>query len=198
MTEWLLTQIATWGTPLFFITNFLSCIAFPIPASLLMLACGAFAASGDIQFSVSFAACLTGAILGDQAGYMIGRHGDTHLQRFVAKKENRRKLYARAAEFTARRGAVGIFLTRWLFSPLGPYANFAAGAMDMNRRRFTIWSAMGEVVWVSLYTSLGYVFGDQITTIAEVASNISGLLAASLLALLAGGLLLHLIRDIET
>ncbi|MGA1233177.1 MAG: DedA family protein [Lutimaribacter sp.] len=69
MSAWLLQSLATWGLPLLFATTFASCLALPVPASLMMLAAGAFVASGDLPASGVCLAALFGAIAGAQLGY---------------------------------------------------------------------------------------------------------------------------------
>jgi len=48
MTDLILTLAADYGVPLLFSVTFLSCLALPVPSSLLMLASGGFAAAGDL------------------------------------------------------------------------------------------------------------------------------------------------------
>ena len=54
---------------------------------------------------------------------------------------------------------------------------------------FTLAAVLGEVIWVSLYTGLGFAFSSHIDMVADFASNISALLAAALIAALLGRLL---------
>ena len=68
MTEWLLELVPHYGTWLVAVVTFLSCLALPVPSSILMLAAGGFAASGDLMLWQVTGAALAGAILGDQIG----------------------------------------------------------------------------------------------------------------------------------
>jgi len=61
--------------------------------------------------------------------------------------------------------------------------NLVMGAARMNRANFTFWGVLGEVVWVTIYVGLGYAFGDQIETVASIAGNFSGVLAAGAVTL---------------
>ena len=71
-------------------------------------------------------------------------------------------LIARAVDQITRRCALGIFLTRWLFTPIGPWANLAAGATGFNHLRSALWTVAGKAVWVTLYVPLGYSLTDSI------------------------------------
>ncbi len=67
----------------------------------------------------------------------------------------RAALMGKATGYLRDRGALAVFLSRWLFSPLGPYVNFAGGAARLDWGRFTWAGIAGETVWVALYVGLG-------------------------------------------
>lgn len=190
-----LSLVPTYGVAVLVVATFLSCIAMPIPASLIMLAGGAFAAGGDIGLTPAIAACLVGAVLGDQAGYAIGARGAGLLDRIEAQYPARAVLIARARNFTAKWGAPGVFFSRWLVSPLGPYVNLISGASRARWVRFTTWSVLGEIVWVSIYIGLGFTFSGYIADIAQVASNFVGLLAAIAVAIVVGRIVYARVTD---
>ena len=198
MSDWLFEALASYGIPLLALTTCLSCLALPVPSSLMMLASGAFAASGDLSLPSAALAALAGAIIGDQLGYLIGRSGSQHLDKAIENHPKRGAILARARALLQRRGGLGVFLSRWLFSPLGPYVNFAAGAARLAWPRFALWAALGELAWVALYTGLGYAFAENLTAVAEFASDISGLLAGLALMALAGLWLFNAAREHRT
>ena len=68
MTEVILALAADYGVPLLFCVTFLSCLALPVPSSLLMLASGGFAAAGDLSLPAVAAAAFCGAVIGDNTG----------------------------------------------------------------------------------------------------------------------------------
>ncbi|MDQ2093188.1 DedA family protein [Rhodalgimonas zhirmunskyi] len=191
MNDWLLEQLASVGPSLLFAVTLFSCLALPVPASLMMLTAGAFVASGEIAGTTAMATALGGAILGDQIGYMLGGRAQTSLERALASRPKRQALLARALALLHRHGGTGVFLSRWLLSPLGPYVNIAAGAAAMNWTRFTLWAALGEMAWVTLYIGLGYQFSDNLAATAEFAADTSGLLAALAVMIGAGLWLRH-------
>lgn len=186
MNDLVLELVSDYGLWLVGITTFLSCLAIPAPASLVMIASGAFAASNDLSLYLTATAAFTGAVAGDQSGFAIGRRGQAHVTQWGKENGRRGALFNKARDFMQKWGRTSVFLSRWLFSPLGPYVNFVAGANGVAWRVFTPAAAMGEVIWVALYIGLGFVFADSIEMVADFASNISGLLAAALMAGLLG------------
>jgi membrane protein DedA with SNARE-associated domain len=181
VTDTLLGLVAGYGVPLVFAFTFLSCIAVPVPTSLILLAAGAFAASGDLLLWQVGLAAYAGAVAGDQTGFGIGRLAESRVSAALARPE-RAAGAARARAAVERWGGIGVFLSRWLFSPLGPWVNLLAGAGGFRWPVFTVWAAAGEAVWVALYVGLGFAFASQIEALAVLLSNSAGLLAAALIA----------------
>ena len=194
MTEQILELVPVYGLWLLAVVVYLSCLALPVPSSLVMLASGSFAAAGDLAMVPTFATALAAAIAGDQTGYLIGRKGGTPLLAWFDRKPDRKALLARAQDWIDHRGGIGVFLSRWLVSPLGPYVNFIGGATGLDWRRFTIWGAAGEVVWVGMYVGLGVAFAGNIAAAADLASDFIGILAAGAVALLLGRRLVTVLR----
>ncbi|HHL21504.1 MAG TPA: DedA family protein [Aliiroseovarius sp.] len=189
MTETLVGLIPQYGAALMFLVTFLSCLALPVPSSLMMLAGGAFAAGGDLSLATVGLSAYGGALSGDQVGFAIGRWGQRHIDALVARYPKRAALIERARAFSERWGGPGVYFSRWLVSPLGPYVNFLAGSARMPWARFTSWDVAGEATWVTLYVGLGFLFADQIGAVADIASNLSGALAAGLVTILIGRVL---------
>ena len=108
--------------------QFLSCLALPIPASILMLTAGGFVAAGDLTLWQTLAAAAGGGIAGDQLGYWTGRRAGAPLLTRLRCDLARDKLMYKALAIMDRRGIIAVFLTRWLLSPLGPWVNPTAGS----------------------------------------------------------------------
>lgn len=195
MTEALFGLIPTYGAWILMIATFLSCLAIPVPTSLMMLAGGAFIASGDLNVFSVVAAAWGGAILGDQAGYFVGRSGGAPLLARARNAPRAAEPIARATSYLHRRGGSAVFFSRWLLSPLGPYVNFIGGAGRLRWPVFTLWSGLGEAVWVAIYVALGFAFASRIDAVASVTGNLVGFLAAGVVAALLGRVLWVRQRD---
>lgn len=190
ISEYLLTLVPEYGPALIGAVTFASCVALPVPASLVMLAGGAFAASGDLAPVTVAGAALGGAVLGDQAGWRLGRSGAALLNRF-ASTPARRQLLDRAQARLDRHALPTVYLSRWLFSPLGPWVNFAAGATGLGWGRFTLASVSGEATWVALYVGLGWAFAAQVDRLGSLVGNLSGFAAAAAVAAVLGRAIWH-------
>ncbi|MFD2175358.1 DedA family protein [Rhodobacter lacus] len=187
----LLEALPLYGPWLVGLTTFFSCLALPVPSSLMMIAAGAFVASGDLSLLAVGSAAFGGALAGDQVGFFLGRRAGHLLPQPGTK---RGALIATALENLARHGAVAVFLSRWLFAALGPWVNIAAGASGYSHRRFTLADIAGEVVWVLGYVGLGMVFGSNLDAAEDLAGNTLGLMATGAVAI---GLGLWLLRTLR-
>jgi len=178
VTEQALEFVTLWGLPSLALIVMLSCLAIPVPSSLVMLACGSMIAAGELPMVVTWAVAAGAAIMGDQIGYGVGRlWGSPLLARF--KRANpKSRLVDRAKVQLHRSGWISVFLSRWLMSPLGPYVNILCGATHFRWPLFTVWSVCGEIVWVTLYLTLGYAFGHSIRFVAEISADVNGILVS--------------------
>lgn len=184
-TETIFALLSDHGPVVVFASAFLSCLALPIPTSIMMLAGGAFAAAGDLVLTNVILAAFVGAVIGDQTGYAIGRFGGTKALSYLAKSPAKQAVLAKAKAFIDKHGGVGVFLSTWAVAPLGPWVNFVAGATGLGWLRFAVWDILGEMIWVTLYVGLGYGFASRIESLASLLGNIAGLLVALVVAVAA-------------
>ena len=149
MTNTFFELVSTYGALVIFASTFLSCLFLPIPSSLIMLAGGAFVASGDLSLLQVAGAAYVGAILGDQVGYRIGQAGGALAIARLSQHPGRARLVLRAQDVLDRHGGAAVFFSTWAVAQLGPWVNVIAGAVKLDPLRFTFWDAAGEAIWVS-------------------------------------------------
>ncbi|MGH1354204.1 MAG: DedA family protein [Thalassovita sp.] len=178
MSDTLLSLLPLYGAPFLAVVTLLSCLALPVPASLVMMAAGGFVVAGDLSFSTTVLYAFVGASLGDQIGFWLGHRGSAVISRIEARPTRQAKALSRATDITRAHGIWAVFLSRWLLSPLGPYVNFAAGAARLNWRHFTFGSATGEAIWISSYVAIGAGAGQTLSTLWPMISDVLGILAA--------------------
>ncbi len=101
MTDWVLAAVPAYGPWLVAFVTFLSCLALPVPASVLMLAAGGFAAAGDVSFAAVASAALLGAVAGDQTGFWAARLGGPVLLARLEQDSGPAPVLAQARVFVA-------------------------------------------------------------------------------------------------
>lgn len=191
MTDWLLALVPQYGLWLLLATTFLSCLMLPLPASVVMLMAGGFAAAGDLGLGPVFLAAASGGVAGDQLGYWTGRLFGARLLRGLRTDPGRDRLLARADAMMDRQGLVAVFLTRWLVSPLGPYVNLIAGSARYPWGRFTLAGLAGEAVWAALYIGAGFAFSGDIVAASNAIGSLLGMIGGLGAVLVLGYWLYH-------
>lgn len=170
MTDLLLNWFSLYGIPLVLVALVFGQMGIPVPTSILLLTIGAMLVDSVYNPLLIFAVAVVGAVIGDQIGYWLGRRGGEPLvERLKAGKYA--KLMARAEYFSTRFGAFGVFITRWLVSPVGPYVNYVVGMTKLSWSKFTTMSIAGESIWIGLYLGLGYAFSKSIASLNDFLAN---------------------------
>ena len=186
MNDQLLAIVSQYGTPALFGIVTIAAIGVPLPITLLLIVAGSMISQGAMNLWWAIGAAAAGSILGDLGGYAIGRWGGPAI---VAKLSgllgNRVDLQAMEAKVKAW-GGPGIFLTRWLLSPLGPWINLASGTAGYPWRRFLFWDILGEITGAAVFISLGRFFSDRVMSLYAVLGDLTWAIAALLLAIILG------------
>lgn len=134
-----------------------------LPGDSLLFAAGALAANEANNLNVFFIILLLilAALAGDNTNYFIGR--------YLAKKGEGAKLFGiftirkdyldKTHSFYEKHGARTIILAR--FVPIvRTFAPFVAGVGSMTYRKYITYCIAGAIVWVTLLTISGYMFGN--------------------------------------
>jgi membrane protein DedA with SNARE-associated domain len=115
-----------------------------------------------------------GAVLGDQIGYGLARWGGRRLAHKLGRMNRVGEASLKKAEAVSRKwGGTGVFFSRWLVTPLGPWLNVTSGISEYPWRRFLLWSGLGEILWVALYVLLGKLFSDRVQALSETLGNLT-------------------------
>jgi undecaprenyl-diphosphatase len=189
----LVERLGTWSYLIIFAAAALECAAFAgllVPGESLVLASGFFAHQGILHLFPVMVAAATGAIVGDNIGYLLGsRLGREWLLRRGSRFGLRRRGLARVERFFERQGPKAVFFGRFVgfARALVP---FVAGASDMPYRKFVLYDAMGAVLWTIGFVTLGYVLGAS-WQIAEKWIGRSGLILAVIAAVVAMVIWIH-------
>ena len=186
MSDYLLGLLSVYGVPVLFSALLIGCAGLPLPSSLLLVAAGAFVEQGDLNGWLVIVSASVGSVVGDNIGFFIGRWGGDRLARRLSRLAGGEGNLAQAQHSLRRWGALGIFLTRWLITPLGGLMNLAAGASDYPWLRFLLIDIAGEVLWVVIYVAVGTIFSDRIQIASDLLGDFTWLAAGGAVALFLG------------
>lgn len=177
LTGALLTALINHGQLLLGTVLFLAALGVPLPATMLLLAAGAFARQGVID---PVSAALTGAlaaVAGDLASYALGRGMGTRLPLRWREGE----AWQSASRLFNRWGAWAVLVTRFLLTPLALPVNLLAGGTRYPWPRFLLPVVAGEVAWVVMFGGLGYAFAQSWERLSAWADDSAGLLMGAAL-----------------
>jgi len=195
MNEQLLGAVTQYGAPALFGIVAIAAIGVPLPITLLLIVVGSMVSQGAIDIWWAVGAASAGSILGDQIGYAIGRWGGSaavaKLSGFFGKQTNLEAMEAKARAW----GGPGIYITRWLLSPLGPWMNLASGTAGYPWPQFLIWDIAGEVTGAAVYISLGRFFSDRVMALDGVLGDVTWAVAALIVAVVLGYQLVRTFRQ---
>lgn len=186
LTDQLLAALVLYGLPALFAMILFSSVGLPLPCGLLLVAAGSFVAQGEWTLGSVILVGTLAAVLGDHIGYGLARWGGRKLILRLSLRLGAEVDFRKMEASTRRWGGLGIFLSRWLFVALGPWANVASGIAAYPWRYFVVWDVLGELLWVVLYVTLGYIFSERVAALMEILASLSWVLLGLALAGLLG------------
>lgn len=166
----LIDAMGTWAVLGIMLIIFAECgilLGFFLPGDTLLFVSGLFIATGaiDANLWVFIALVSLAAFVGNMVGFAIGwKIGPPVFSRPNAKFL-KHEYIEKSEAFFAKYGKITIVLARFV-PVVRTVATVMAGASRMNPRIYTLYSAIGGVLWVGSVTVAGYYLG-QIDFIAE-------------------------------
>jgi membrane-associated protein len=155
----------------------------PVPGETALIASGVLAQHGELSIELVIVFAAAAAIVGDNVGYLIGRHGGRRLlERPGFLEHQRREIIARGEPFFDRHGPKAVFLGRWV-AWLRITSAWLAGINHMRWPVFLFWNALGGIAWATSVGLLAYFLGHA----AEDIFKIGGIAAALFIVALVSG-----------
>ncbi len=193
----LVGEVARWVTGVVYLLGYpgvaglmmLSNLLLPVPSQLVLPLSGFLVGQGHFSFSLVLLASTAGSLVGTLVLYIAGRWlGEEPLRRFF-KRFGRFVLLnesslEKASEWFKRHEEAAVLIGR-LVPGVGSFISVPAGIERMPLWRFVTFTALGNGLYNSALTGLGWVLGsqwelvDQYAPIAEYAvlAALAGLVA---------------------
>jgi membrane protein DedA with SNARE-associated domain len=193
-TQTLQNLLDTWGYLAVLVGVAIESSGIPFPGETILILAGVYAGSGHLSIQLVIAAAAVGAILGDNAGYWVGRTGGRALVVRYGKyvRIDEEKLET-AHRFFQRHGDKTVFFGRFV-AVLRTWAAFLAGVNHMPWPKFLVFNAAGGILWATLYGVLAYMLGKNLPLLDKVVKGI-GIGGVALAAIVIGGLIGYRFRD---
>lgn len=142
---------------------------FFLPGDSILFLAGALVASHVLALPLWLVATgvFVAAVLGDQVGFVLGRHLGPRLFARPDSRFFRREHADRATAFFERHGGGAVVLARFV-PVVRTFVPGVAGVARMPHRRFTAFNVLGAALWALGMVTVGFFFGG----IPVVASHV--------------------------
>src|SRR5438132_12551673 len=162
-TQNLLHLLATYGYWAVLVFIAIESMGIPFPGEAMLLGAAIYAGTTHhLSILLVIVAAASGAILGDNLGFLLGREGGYHLLRRYGRyiRLDERKLKLGQYLFMKHGGKVVFF---WRFvAVLRAWAAFLAGTNRMRWPGFLLFNPLGGIVWATLFDLGCYYLGDSV------------------------------------
>ena len=130
-----------------------------LPGDSLLFVVGALCGLGLMDYTLTVLLLPLAPILGDQTNYSVGRYIGPRAFQWENSRFFNKQALSNAHNFYEKHGSVTIILARF-FPFLRTFIPFIAGVAQMTRWRYTLFGAVGSVIWVCSLVTLGYYLGN--------------------------------------
>lgn len=140
-------------------------LGFVLPGETAVLFGGFLASQGRLDLVPLIVIVVVSAILGDTAGYEVGKHLGRRVLDLAMFKKHQARL-DKAQDMLRRRGGPAVFVGRWtaFFRAVMPGL---AGLSRMRYLTFLFWNASGGIVWGIAFSLIGYFAGASYDKVAS-------------------------------
>ncbi len=160
-TDWLNDVDGNWWFLLIILAiAFFDSVIPVVPSETAVIVGGVAAGNNEQNVFLVILCGATGAFLGDNFGYIVGRYFSPWIERRAALRPKLAKRLDWARDQIRSRGGPLLLTAR--FIPGGRTAlTITSGLTHQPRRWFASWIAVAAVVWAGYAATLGYIFGDR-------------------------------------
>jgi membrane-associated protein len=145
----------------------LESMGIPSPGETALILAAVLASQGKLQIELVLLIGIASAIIGDNIGYLLGRHfGRDVLTAPGPLHQRRRMLIAVGDRFFDKHGAKAVFFGRWV-ALVRIAAAWLAGINHMRFRVFFFWNALGGITWGLAFGLAGYFGGHAAAHLIE-------------------------------
>jgi len=158
-----------WAYPVVFVATALEAsalVGLVIPGETVLLLAGFLAFQGRLTLWPLMVLAVVGAVVGDSAGYELGRHYGPRLEHsWVGRRVGTRR-WERARVQIRQRGPQAVLIGRFV-GLLRAVVPAAAGDAGMPYGAFLTWNVLGALVWAPLVVGVGYLAGESYDAVAH-------------------------------
>ena len=159
------------GEAVLFVIVFGEQIGLPVPAVPVLLAAGALAGAGKMSLASAIFLSLIACFAGDLVWYGLGRYRGRQALNLLCRISLEPDSCVRRTEnFFGRHGLRSLILAKFI-PGLSTITPALAGLFGVGARQFLLYNGLGALVWSMSFIVPGYLFSNQIESIATQAAR---------------------------
>ncbi|MSO67986.1 MAG: DedA family protein [Pseudolabrys sp.] len=187
LTDRILSALLIYGYPALALTLLLGAIGLPLPIGIAAVLAGSLAALGNLRWEWAGVIAVMASFAGDMIAFGIGRAvSDKFLARhgrWIGYTPQRRD---EIQSLLQRWGGITVIVSRTLTSSLSSVVSIFAGVSRYRFAHFLGFALVGRLIWTSAYLGLGFWIGSNIEAASQFLGNLSGLVIALGIFIVAG------------
>jgi len=160
------------GSAVLFAAVLIEQLGIPLPAAPWLLAAGALAGTGKLNWLVALCSAVIGSVLADLMWFYLGRYQGQRVLNLLCRISLEPDSCVRRTEnlFT-RYGMRGVVAAKFL-PGLSTLAPPLAGSAGVGAVRFLFFDALGSLLYVGSFVLAGFLFSHQLETIIYALSGL--------------------------
>ncbi len=171
--DWIVQVVGSLGYVGIFFMMFLESSFFPFPSEVVMIPAGYLSSKGEMSLVLSILMGISGSLLGALFNYYLA----VKLGRVLILKYGHYVFFtpetlAKVEQFFKKHGAFSTLSGR-LIPVIRQYISLPAGLARMNVFKFSLYTAIGAGIWVTILALLGYYFGQNEALLKEYLHTIT-------------------------
>ena len=159
-------------------------IGIVVPGDVILAMGGIYSARGDLEIAWVIALGTIAGIVGESAGYWLGRRYGVTLVRGIPLVRRLERKLKEAEEYFEEHGGKTVAIGRYA-SAVGALIPFVAGIARMPYPKFLAFDVPAVVVWAAAISLVGYFFGANLETVDAILSRFGWIMLGALVALVA-------------
>ncbi|SCJ93396.1 SNARE associated Golgi protein [uncultured Clostridium sp.] len=156
-----ISYLSHYGMIFLFIVILLEYLNLPgFPAGIILPVAGIWVANSNHSFITALIISVLAGLIGSCVLYGLGLFGGEFLlKKYVNKFPKQGKYIEEKIEFLRSKGNVGVFVSK-LIPMVRTLISIPAGVIRLNFLEYSLYSALGILIWNGAFMSAGYLFGD--------------------------------------
>lgn len=147
---------------------FLEDFGVPLPGETVLIAAAFYAGIGQLNIVLVIIIGIVAAVLGDNVGFLIGSLGGRPLlERFGRYIFLTKERLDKAEKYYSTHGGKIVAIARFI-DGLRQLNGIIAGISEMRWLKFLFFNILNAVVWVVLWSLLGYYGGSHVSTFLNI------------------------------